>query len=588
MEKPRAIQGIYVLLLAGSILVVYWGSRTNSFHYDDIHSIVENPHVRSLVNIPAFFYRPDFFSEDPKGAMYRPLVLTSYALNYALGGYEVRGYHWFNLLIHIANSLLVVTLVRTLNGNFSQACLAGWIFGLHPVNSEVVNYISSRSEAICAFFFLTSFWTFIKSGSRCERSWGWYSISLLAFVCALLSKSVGITLLGIILLFELNRSRKGKGFRALLPAFFSHWPFFAIGFAYLLGVQGFLRTAVVDEPVRGFTVQLSTQLKALAYYLKLLWFPHGLNVEHQFVLANGFFDLVTLSVFALMLSVGFFLACKRGYRESTFFWMGWSFLVLLPVLVIPLNVLVNEHRLYIPSVALAVVLGGMSSRLIARYGSKGLFVCLLGIGIFGGMSVQRTQAWASEETLWSDALAKAPMMPRPHLYVGNILKESGQYESALHQYDAAFRVYPEALSGGDLLAIFNNQGATYLAMGRNTEAIACYRRALSLDSTYTKARESLNGLLAFQERDPEAKRLYQQGMHLMISGRVDGAIRHLRRSLEIQVVPEIYMALGMAYERKDDLENALKIYEELKVLFPESDFGETAAEKIRAYRGKTF
>lgn len=588
MEKSRAIQGIYVLLLAGSILAVYWGSRTNSFHYDDIHSVVENPHIRSLASIPAFFYRPDFFSEDPKGAMYRPLVMTSYALNYALGGYGVRGYHWFNLLVHIANSLLVIGLVRKWSGDFNQAYLAAWIFALHPVNSEVVNYISSRSEAICAFFFLTSFWTFLKSGSRCERSWGWYSISLLAFLCALLSKSVGITLLGVILLFELNRSRKGKGFRALLPTFFSHWPFFAIGFTYLLGVQGFLRTAVVDAPVRGFTVQLATQLKALVYYLKLLWFPHGLNVEHQFVLANGFFDLVTLSVFAMLLSVGFFFACKRDYRGSTFFWVGWSLLALLPVLVVPLNVLVNEHRLYIPSVALAVVLGGMSSRLIARYGPKGLFACLLGIGIFGGMSVQRTQAWTSEETLWSDALVKAPMMPRPHLYVGNSLKESGQYEPALRQYDAALRVYPEALSGGDLLAIYNNQGATYLAMGRNTEAIACYRRALSLDSTYTKARESLNGLLAFQERDPEAKRLYQQGMYLMISGEVDGAIRHLQRSLKIQVAPEVYMALGMAYERKDDQESALQTYEELKVLFPEDDFGKSAAEKIRAYRSKTF
>ena len=87
--------------------LVYAGSLHHPFQYDDIHSIVENPHIRSLGNIPAFFYRPELFSADPRNAMYRPLVLVSYALNYALSGDEVWSYHLFNLGVHLGTSCLL-------------------------------------------------------------------------------------------------------------------------------------------------------------------------------------------------------------------------------------------------------------------------------------------------------------------------------------------------------------------------------------------------------------------------------------------------------------------------------------------------
>ena len=132
-------------LLPLLLLLVYAGSFDNAFHYDDIHSLVENPHIRSLANIPAFFHQPELFSEDPKGAMFRPLVLTSYALNYALGEYRVEGYHLFNLLLHLANSLLVYLILNKWWGSPMKAFAGGALFALHPINCESVNYICSRS-----------------------------------------------------------------------------------------------------------------------------------------------------------------------------------------------------------------------------------------------------------------------------------------------------------------------------------------------------------------------------------------------------------------------------------------------------------
>jgi len=169
-------------------------------------------------------------------------------------------------------------------------------------------------------------------------------------------------------------------------------------------------------------------------------------------------------------------------------------------------------------------------------------------------------------------------------------KRIGKHDLALREYDIALNVYPEILSGGDLLTIYNNKGATYLAMGRNVEAIEWYRRALVVDSTYTKARESLDALLTLQaeERNPEANKFYQQGLFFMISGKVDEAIQHLQRSLAIQPVPEVYMALGMAYERKEDWNKALRTYEDLKILGGKSNLAQTADKKIQALKEKAF
>ena len=96
------------------VFTIYATSLGNPFQYDDAHSIVDNRHIQSLANIPSFFADPTMFSEDAASAMYRPLILVSYGLNHALGGYEPEGYHLVNLFVHLANLVLVYVLVRLL------------------------------------------------------------------------------------------------------------------------------------------------------------------------------------------------------------------------------------------------------------------------------------------------------------------------------------------------------------------------------------------------------------------------------------------------------------------------------------------
>ncbi|MGB1720017.1 MAG: hypothetical protein ACPHO6_17745, partial [Candidatus Latescibacterota bacterium] len=142
-DRTGELRAGVLIVLVG--LLAYGNVPGNAFHYDDSHSILENPHIRSLENMPRFFSDPETFSGLSDVRMYRPLLVLSFALNYALGQYDPIGYHLVNVFLHVINGLSLWLLARALQMRPSTALLAGLLFVVHPVLGEPVNYISSRS-----------------------------------------------------------------------------------------------------------------------------------------------------------------------------------------------------------------------------------------------------------------------------------------------------------------------------------------------------------------------------------------------------------------------------------------------------------
>ena len=192
--------GRQAALLLALVCALYYNALDNQFHYDDFHSIVRNPHIRDLGNLPAFFVDPGLFSVDPAQAMYRPLLLCSYGVNYSLGGLDPMGYHLLNGLLHAANAVWVLLLARGLGLGRSPSFAAALLFAVHPLNSEVVHYASSRSEALMAFFFLAACWAYLRHGV--SGAWSWYGLALCCGGLAMLSKSVAVVLVVVLVLCD--------------------------------------------------------------------------------------------------------------------------------------------------------------------------------------------------------------------------------------------------------------------------------------------------------------------------------------------------------------------------------------------------
>ncbi len=164
-----------VLVLVGLVWLVYWNSLHNPFAFDDFSAIVSNPAVRGPADVPSFFRDGSTFSIFKRNWEYRPLFLTSMALCWWIGGGTTLPFHLVSVSLHMANVLLVFLLVRLFltqsrygarSRSHSEgeraAFFAAALFAVHPLATQSVNYITQQSVPMMSFFYLLSFYLFVR------------------------------------------------------------------------------------------------------------------------------------------------------------------------------------------------------------------------------------------------------------------------------------------------------------------------------------------------------------------------------------------------------------------------------------------
>lgn len=531
---------------------VYANSLGNGFHYDDTHAILRNHSVRSLANIPLYFVDSGTFSSEPAMAMYRPLLLVSYAVNYALGGYGPFGYHLLNVILHALCAVAVYAILRGLTASPALGWWGGALFGLHPVHTQAVNYISSRSELMSGLGVLLAV---LLVSVRRER----LPLAAACYALALLAKSSAVCLLGFLAVLEMMRPLEERRWRRL-------WPFAAITALYLLAItaDGFLPRALAQD-VRPWTVHLLTQTKALVYYLKLLALPFPLSVEHAFSTTRGgpLSGAVIGAALFLVTAVAGAVAARRVMPWLTG-GVAWLLVGLALTFFLPLNVLVNEHRLYLPSVGfLLVAVAPLNRRSPARFnrgegeGALGRLprgwrrlpspLAIAGCGVvilFGLHTWQRSSVWRDELSLWSDAAARAPAMFRAQGNLGLALYERGELRSARERLEIAVELNP------GYSKTWNNLGLVYEGLNLRERAQASFSRALELRPDLAGALNNM-GRLALDRGEPlEAQ-------------------RYLRRALEVNPgYGEARVNLGRAYQQLGEPREAEAAYREAIRLDP--------------------
>ena len=425
--------------------------------------------------------------------MYRPVLLATYAITQYLhpaSDLDPSIFRIINIIIHMANVGIVMCFVSITCRQRWVGIGAGAIFALQPVNSEIVNYISSRSESLCTLFLLSSL-TLYAVATRIERwRFSLYLASVVAFAAALGSKSIAITLIAVLPLLEWS-TKPSSCASWLRRTMQRNWPYWIVGSGYLIVARNQLENALVKAPVRDVSEQVFTQLKAAVFYSKLLAMPTELNVEHQFSVATTGLSLAASTAIFACLSFVFVAVRLYSLPRKWMFWLAWPVVTSAPVVLVPLHVLVNEHRMYLPMVAFGAFLSALFVRLFSRDRRAAVITATCLLIVYSLLVIERNVVWQNSKSLWTDALRKAPFMPRPHIFVGDVHKEEGRHESALKEYRTAAAVSPQLLSNLDRVVIYNNMGATLLAMGRFNEAIEHYQKALSVDPTYEKALASL-------------------------------------------------------------------------------------------------
>lgn len=477
-------------------LVIYANAVFNPFVHDDLTFIRHNPGIARLDGWAGFFTKVSPPAESALvgpgivNPYYRPLLEILYRLQYRVFGFNAYAYHFFNIIIHIANTLLVFFILLyclnlnlfTSNADSSAMPLVpgppvlAWcsalLFLIHPVQTEAVACIAGVSNLVFSLFCLLSFLFYIKMRGRelkKQQRFLYFSGSLLCYLSALLCKEQAIFLPFWLLMFEcliLMPARAGAGKIPSAintgPKYFG-WdrsaPWMNAGVFILVTLFYFLwRKMVIGSAVTAvfaykeeLFLRLAAIPKTLLMYLRILVAPYDLHYLRSIDVlepAGGawlFLALVVVGVWLLLRSL------PAKIAALALFGLAWFMAALLPVLnIIPLiheysRIATFEHFLYLPCAGLAffaVIAGGYFLSAISKGRMKiiGLTsMVLLGI-VFGGLSVRQNSFWRGEIPLFERAVVYEPGLGRLRLLLGKAYYAAGRYDLSVRELKTALTI----------------------------------------------------------------------------------------------------------------------------------------------------
>jgi tetratricopeptide (TPR) repeat protein len=511
--RDRACAVLFAFaLIVIALSAAYANSLTGKFIFDDLTSVPENPTIRHLWPLSSALTPPHGTGATVEG---RPVLNLSFALNFALGGTRVQGYHIVNLAIHILACLVLFGIVRrTLarSADFLRpdalpiACVCALIFGLHPLQTESVSYIAQRAESLMGLLFLVSLYGAIRAAASDRSSW-WLALSIAAACLCAGTKEVAIALPLIVLLYDrtfLAGSFAGawRQRRSLYLGLAASWVVLAC-LALSTGDRG--GTIGSRAGITPWDYALC-QSRAIFHYLRLCFWPAPLIADY----GTNFVPFSQALPWAIaLLAILSAIAHALVKRPALGFLGAWFFIILAPTssFVGGPRQMLAEHRLYL-SLA-AVVLGTVL--LLYRYlGRRTLALGVIIAAVCAVVTAERNEAYHDSLSLYQDTVLHRPNNAWAHYDLGLSLENNGRPQEALAQYQEALRLKP------DYAEAHNNLGLLLARrFGRQTDALAHYESALRLKPDYAEAHNNLGLFLARQPgRQAEAIAHFETALRL--------------------------------------------------------------------------
>ena len=530
VEVGRSNAFYWALAVGVSAVLCYVNAVGNDFVLDDTRLVRDNLRIQSLANVPNLFVTSYWDVAGPQ-ALYRPLVLVSYAINYAVNGLSPGGYSVVNIALHAGVSLLLFALVRAIGGSLFVAGAAGTAFAVHPVHTEAVAGISGRPELLAAVFFLLAMHCHRLSTRARNTSLVYRAGTLVCFAGALLSKESAMTLILILPVMDAlfpAKSAEGQPVGPSSPAFAlasrkratariatDYLPLAGVAVAYLLVRRAVLGSITIsesaiapldnplvpitDDPFGGrmgatAAEAVMTAFAVVAEYARLLVWPARLSPDYsynQIPLVTSTLDGRFLAGVALVAVC--LVSVALVWRRTRVAAFGLAFLALTFSIVsnflITIGTICAERLMYLPSagalVAAAVGLERLAGSATVRRRLAAAAIAIL-IVLGAVRTLTRNRDWANEVTLWSAAVRAAPGSARVQSEYGRILMaqaentaEAGRtadaeelYSGARSHFETALKIYPSYSPAIEGLAMIHS------LHGRFEEAIVLYERAL--------------------------------------------------------------------------------------------------------------
>ena len=452
-----------LLVLVGAL--AYWNSVSGPFLFDDQRSIAQNVQIRRLWPLSDALSPPH---DTPVAG--RPVVNLSFAINYAIGGLSVRGYHVSNVAIHLLCALILFGIIRrTLSGrklrdwfgseamNLAWVCALIWM--LHPLQTEAVSYLTERTESLMALFYLLTLYCSLRTAETANTG-RWQAASIVSCALGMACKESMVTAPMIVLLYDrvflydsFKESIRARG--RLYAGLAATWLVLAA-----LIVGGPRASSVGFSTGVSSWVYLLNQTKLISHYLRLSIWPRGLVLDY------GLPEPLTLHAVlpAALLVSALLLAVILGFVIRPFlgFLGAWFFITLAPTSsIIPISTEVGaERRMYLPLAAIvvfAVMVGRLLlNRVTGAIGATGRLAGARTKPVLGAVVVSAVCALLAAGTILRNreyqsalSMARTIVERRPHgrahyLLGTELIALGGHQDEAMAQLFESARDYPGA------------------------------------------------------------------------------------------------------------------------------------------------
>src|SRR6516165_4394753 len=504
--SPRGRTLIFAVVLAAVTIVAYRPAWHGGFLWDDDDYIINN----ELLTAPDGWQRIWFSLDSP--SQYCPLVYTTFRIERALWGLNPSGYHWVNLLLHVANALLVWRVLVRLN--VPGAWLASAIFALHPVQVESVAWITERKNVLMGFFFLLTLLAWIAFvDERTRRPWVFYCLALVTYVLALSSKATACTLPAALFLI-LWLQKKPITMRRLMQIV----PFVILGIGMGLLVvwweryhQGTNRAAfAILSPIERILVAS----RAIWFYLSKIFWPSNLTFIYPrwSISPANLLDYIWL-IAGIAACVAIYFIRRyvgRGVEVAAAFFVATLSPVLGFIMLFTFRyTFVADHYQYLACIGpIAVTSAGIisSSDRFAQYRAAIVSVSLLVVASLGVLTWRQAATYSDVETLWRTTLARNPECWMAHTNLGLVLLQENKIDDAIAQYRSALQMQPDSWDAE------YNLGTALVGKGQVDEAILHCEKAVRMRPTDPDAQVSLGNALFQKGRIDEAIAHYQKAI----------------------------------------------------------------------------
>lgn len=568
-------------------LIVFGNHLHNTFQFDSVAYIKNNLLLRNPEPVLTLnFWLANFFD--------RGLVSISMAFNAYFSGLRPFSYHAFNLAFHIFNSILVFYVIQNSLTHFKRqgqikgnsraiSFFVAAIFLVHPIQTESVIYVISRSEILASTFYLLAFFLFqvcvdVKPRKKKLKRFLLSLTIIFLVVAGFSAKQTAATFPLIVFLYYIAVCPLDSAVIKFL--YKRRWGllsgatiFLCLLFYKLLSDETFLiGFSNPDEMVGRAKYMLSQPAVVVFYYLKKILLPTSLNIDPDIEVITHIFSMGFVSSIGCIFLIIYSFWVQRPWRFYLFF-LAWFLIVLSPSSsIVTLHDLAAEHRVYLalPGVVLILVYLVFSlfkSQSLMRDMDKpvsGILV-LCGIVLFlGVLSVERNKVWRTELSLWQDTYKKSPDKLRPLINLARAHSVQGNNKKAVRYYEESL------LIGPGVFAPNYNLGELYLLEGRIEDAVTRFKSALQVNPGIPETYAKLGEIYLKQ-------------------GKWKLADTYFKKCVEIDNrLPQVFKNLGVLhFYHLKNLRESLLYFSKSLALDPDQKEAEEMRKLLALYQGKS-